>query len=213
MTFLCLATFRVAKNRNLMNEGARYVGLVVLVVMAILLASLDLYSPAQNRDGDKSECGTLDKSKPMHFISPGGMDRKAWDGGRYVKGVVLRLTNNCSCPILLVTPPGSAPRLLKKGGKYIWQNDWDTPQLRNGSQIDLVYTFHFPQSNRLETPVPSGDVILRSKLLSGESVLFSVPVRLVKQGGDIEVLFSYESNPKAESVHFSSLQLPKTILR
>lgn len=196
-----------------MNEGARYVGPVVLVMMAILLACLDPYSTAQNRAGAKSECVALDESKPTQFISLGGMDRKAWDGGRYVKGVVLRLTNNCSCPILLVTPPGSAPRLLKKSGKYVWQNDWDTPQLRNGSHIDLVYTFHFPQSNRFETPVPSGDVILKSRLLSGESVLFSVPITLVKQAGDIEVLFSYEANRKPESVHFSSLQLPKTILR
>ena len=61
--------------------------------------------------------------------------------------------------------------------------------------------------------MPSGDVILKSKLASGESVVFGVPVKFLKQGAEVELPFNYESNPKTESIHFLREQLPKIVLR
>lgn len=196
-----------------MNKHTCGTGPVVFVLAVILSACLHPDSHAQERAGVRSECIALDKNKPLQVISFEGIDRKAWDGNKHVKGAVLRLTNNSSCAMLLVTPQGVAPRLIKRKGKYVWQNDWDTPQLRNGSHIDVVYRLHFPPSNRSETPVGGGDVILKSKLVSGESILFSVPLKLLKQRGEGEVLFNYESNPKEESVLFSSSLVPKSLLR
>lgn len=186
----------------------RYHTRAVAPLFLIMLATtfFDPGSRLQESAESRVECSALDKSKPAQFISFEGFDRNAWDGKRYVKGLVLRLTNNSSCAMLVVTPPGVAPRLIKKKGKYVWQDDWHTPELKNGSHIEVVYTIHFLQSNRSETPVPSGDVILKSKVLSGESVLFSVPKKFVKQGGEIELAFHYESNPRTESIHFSLSQ-------
>lgn len=186
----------------------RYHSSAVVPVFLIMLATtfFDPSSCLQESAGSRVECPALDKSKPAQFISFEGFDRDAWDGKRYVKGLVLRLTNNSGCPILVVTPPGVAPRLIKKKGKYVWQDDWHTPELKNGSHIEVVYRIHFPQLNRSETPVPSGDVILKSKVLNGESVLFSVPKKFMKQGGEVELAFNYESNPKTESIHFSLSQ-------
>jgi hypothetical protein len=161
----------------------------------------------------KLECAALDTRKPTQFISFESVDRSAWDGKKRVKGVVLRLTNNSTSDILLVTPPRVALRLMKNKGKYVWQNDWDTPSLRNGSQIDLVYKISFPKKRKSETPVPSGDVILKSKLVSGESVLFSVPVKFLKQGGEVVLLFNSELNTQTGSVHFQPSEVPGVFLR
>ena len=183
------------------------------MLMILTSAGVDPNSRAHEHLHTRIECVALDKRKPRQFISYEGVDHKAWDGRKHVRGAVLRLRNNSDCAILLVTPPGVAPRLIKKNGKYVWQNDWDTPQLRNDSHIDVVYKLHFPRLNRSETPVPSGDVILKSKLASGESIVFSVPVKFLKQGAELELAFNYESVPNTESIYFSSSQLPKIAMK
>jgi hypothetical protein len=58
-----------------------------------------------------------------------------------------------------------------------------------------------------------GDVLLSSKLNGGESVLFSVPLKALKGGGEVEVPFHRESGSRPESARFPASQLPRGILR
>lgn len=193
---------------------ANYSRQVILVMLVTLMcAGIGSKLHAQGRADVTVQCVALDTTRPRHFISYERIDHEAWDGKRHVKGAVLRLTNNSKCSMLLLTPPGIAPRFIKKNGKYISQNDYDTPQLKNNSHVELTYKLHFPQTNRVETPIPIGDVILKSKLASGESVVFSVPVKFLKRRAEIELPFNYELDTKPQSIRFAATQLPKIALK
>lgn len=189
-----------------MNKQRYYTIAVAPLFLIMIPTFFDRNSGIQEKTGSIVDCSVLDKNKPAQFVSFEGFDEHAWDGKRYVKGLVLRLTNNSGCAMLLVTPPRVAPRLIKKNGKYVWQDDWHTPELKNGSHVEVVYTVHFPLLKRSETPVQSGDVIFKSKVLSGESILFSVPKKFIKQRGEVELAFNNESNSKTEFIHFSLSQ-------
>jgi photosystem II stability/assembly factor-like uncharacterized protein len=159
-----------------------------------------------------SDCRTLNPKQPPQFISFTGRFYKAWDGEHYVRGVVLRLTNNSNCGVLVETPPGTAPRFIWNG-KYVRQNDWDTPELRDGSSVAVAYHIYSAGLNRPKKPEYSGDVILKSRINPGHSVLFSVPLKFVKQGARIELPFNYDPKQETRSVHFIPWPLPKAFAK
>src|SRR3989442_15462464 len=93
----------VLHRRTMNTSTTSYYGRKAIFVTLMILTSagVDTNSRARESLHGRIECVTLDKRKPRQFISYEGVDNKAWDGRRHVKGAVLRLTNNSDCAILL----------------------------------------------------------------------------------------------------------------
>lgn len=155
--------------------------------------------PAQTQTG----CRALDKEKPPLFISYAGADDKAWDGERYVKGVLLRINNNSNCALTLTAEYGESVspsvRTAIKGGKPTRPAALEEAALLNGQRVSLYYLMKYPNERDMIVGGFGGDVLETTRLCGGDYILISVPLKNFKRDGELLVPFNYEWDAGAGS--------------
>jgi hypothetical protein len=186
---------------------------------AVLFFTLFLSSPESKITAGQTtpprECSAVDKGRPPLFISFERVDNKAWDGGKYVKGVLLRMRNNSGCAILLEAPPGEASPWRVRDGKLI---RLETSEAKDGERLSLKYLMKYPGREVMVLGGFGGDVLESVRLRGGDSVLFSVPLRNFKQKGRAALPYTFEgaeaAGASAENyLRFEPQLLPGKFLR
>lgn len=136
---------------------------------------------AQDRVADKAGCALINKDRETQFISYESASESS---------VTLRLHNNTNCNILVETDDEFLTRLVRlpNGGSRL-ETFADS---RDGVRLPL----HYLIQNRLRQEVPKaaygwGDSVYHYEIKSGESALFSIPVKLFQKQLDVVVPFKY----------------------
>jgi hypothetical protein len=176
-----------------------------------LLVSLGATTLAQNpnRNGD---CSQIDTTKPALFITFESADSKV---------ILLRLHNNSSCSVGLPT------NQLGPSGKVVMQPNGGlkvepTDELRDGSQVPVVYSLFNLRGSKGPVRVSDGCVVMTWQLLPKRSVIFPVPLQFFRRLVDVGVdLYEWEhdgSGPVTHSgfenyIFFLNESLPPGLIR
>lgn len=147
--------------------------------------------PSVAQDG----CSAIDKSKPPLFISYAQLDDKAWDGAKYVKGVLLKLNNNSNCTITFSAAVDEAPKVpgswIVHNGKIVRRADVPFGTLNSGRRVSLYYLTKYPNKKDWVIGGFGGDVLETVYLSGGDHVFFGVPLTNFKRGGEILLSYTY----------------------
>jgi len=140
-------------------------------------------------------CSAVDKSKPPLFISFAQLDEQSWDGSKYVKGALLKLTNNSKCTITFSAEMDTAPKVpsswILRNGKMVRRADVPFGSLNSGQRVSLYYLTKYPNKKYLVIGGFGGDVLETVYLNGGDHAFFDVPLAKFKRGGEILLPYTY----------------------
>jgi hypothetical protein len=140
-------------------------------------------------------CSAIDNSKPALFISFAQVDDKSWDGSKYVRGALLKLTNNSNCTITFSAEVDTAPKVpsswILRNGKMVRRADVPFGSLNSGQRVSLYYLTKYPKKKYLVIGGFGGDVLETVYLNGGDHAFFGVPLTNFKRGGEILLPYTY----------------------
>lgn len=126
----------------------------------------------------QSGCAAIEQGKRQQYI--------VYDGVAGTKAKVrLRLRNNSSCAILIIVAEN--PRRLIKSPTIRFE---EITGGVDGVQVDPYYLVHSRYKETLKAR-GWGDYIVTHEILSGQSVVFGVPVSIFRKRLDVAVPFNY----------------------
>ena len=149
------------------------------------------FQPSVAQEG----CSAIDQSNPPLFISYAQIDDRAWNGSNYVKGVLLKLSNNSNCAITFSAAVGEAPKVpgswIVRNGKIVRRPDVAFGSLDNGQRVSLYYLTKYANKKHQVIGGFGGDVLETVYLNGGDHVFFDVPLTNFKRGGEIRLPYTY----------------------
>lgn len=186
----------------------------IRAALNIILVSMFTTTVCGQSQAPQSGCTTIDANKPQLFISY----ERAGEGEPNHKGerrqrVWLRLHNNTNCTLLIVT---ASAKITKLSDNRI------TFDLQEGAEVIVRYDIEDKRRGKAPTPANLQDYSsgVISHLPAGRSIVFSVPLSMLKKQFDVAVPFRYESEGTGtpgeglvvHRVYFDSEKLPRELL-
>ena len=162
-----------------MKNVAMRVAWVVALVLCFCFAML---CHAKTAGSSVSDCSRIDKKKPPLFIAFERADSKE---------VLLSLHNNSSCPVLIPTNQLEGSLTLVRQSNRALKIE-RIEELRNGSQVQVVYNLFNLRGSKDTVIVTDGCVVMPRQLLSKQSILFAIPLEFFKKHADVGIEFSYQ---------------------
>jgi hypothetical protein len=148
------------------------------ILSTLFLAILNVSAQEQSANGPG--CKLLDKTLPSQFVSYESNSLQ----------LTLRLHNNTSCSVVVETDDKVPTRLvqLPNGGRRF--------EAVSGSEDGVRLSLHYmiQDRQRRREPQPAygwGDSVHHYEILAGRSVIFSVPIMLVRRRLDVVIPFNY----------------------
>jgi hypothetical protein len=191
---------------------------LILAVIFILAPNQTFPIPVWQSITPQSGCPLLDTSNPPQFISYDRIEEDSLPAkGKARKKVWLRLRNNTGCTVLLSAV--ERPRL----SKWVKRPEGGLEQILldsipDGATIELVYDIQ--DNKRIKEPVNAtyNHLLYEVSLPAGRSLIFSVPMKHLKDGYHIVVPFTYEwegnksgRNRVSHQVFFLNDDLPEEV--
>ena len=159
-----------------------------LLLVALLFAATETFA--------QGGCSPIDKTKPPLFISFAQLDDKAFDGSKDVKGVLLKLTNNSDCRINFAVSYGETPKVpsawVVRNGKMVRRPNVPFGSLENGQRVSWLYLTKYPNKKDLFGGGFGGDMLETAYLNAGDSLLFAVPLKNFRSGGELLLPYAYD---------------------
>ena len=182
------------------------------IIVGSLLAVSCFASIASGQSAVSSfDCSRIDKTRPALFITFEGTESK---------NVLLRLTNNSHCSVLIPTNQlqGSLRIVKLESGRVKFDR---MEELKDGARVPLVYNLFNRRGSKDTVIVSDGCIVMPRSLLAQQSIVFAVLLDF-KRNADVGVEFNYpweEDNGSAVGgafghyIFFRNEYLPKAAMR
>ena len=184
----------------------------IACLMLLLCFGAMVFAQTHEDDNPPPQCSRLDKTKPPLFISFEQVESRK---------VFLRLNNNSRCALLIPTNQiDSSIRVVKQASGRLRVEPIE--ELKDGSQVPVVYNLFNSRSSKDAVIVSDGDVVITRKLLPQQSIVFAVPLENFRKNVDVGVEISYLWEESGWStvgggfghyVFFRSKSLPRNTIR